>query len=139
VCVIVCLVLIGLAGWRAAWHFFGGAGSRVLLLAPVVHARYFCGCFQALVFIATVVALVFTTTTSPGYHVYFVRWKMALEEGAQKTYEVETRDEWWRWFDKHVLWHDLTPSRRELQGISLPVEYNGAPLALCRPAGCMTL
>ncbi len=43
---------------------------------------------QALLFIATLVALVFTTTTSPGYHVYFVRFKKALVEGVQNTYEV---------------------------------------------------
>jgi hypothetical protein len=43
---------------------------------------------QALIFIATLVALVITTTTSPGYHVYFVRFKKALVEGLEASYEV---------------------------------------------------
>ena len=83
-----------------------------------------------------------TTTTSPGYKIYYVSYKQSLVSGIEATYDdvsdgpawgcegsfrvlgvcsslirmlfdgrgmrqVLTREEWWKWFDKHILWHDI--------------------------------
>lgn len=64
------------------------ARARGEALCPQLLAVVVLLVVQALLFVATLVALVFTTTTSPGYHVYFVRFKKALVEGVESTYEV---------------------------------------------------